>query len=401
MDSATLKQFKTRVQKELEENIVPFWARRAIDDKGGFVGRMTNDGVVEKNAPKGLILNSRILWTFSALYVFEKKQEYLALAKRAYDYLMEHFWDGQYGGVYWTVDWQGRPLEDKKQVYGQAFMIYALSEYYRASGRKDVLDNARTIFDLMEQYARDKEYKGYFESYDRDWKLSKEQQLSAVDMVEKKSMNTHLHMLEGLANLYDVWKDALLAKRVEELLDIFAEHIVHPDGAYCQLFFDESWNPKTSRVSFGHDIEASWLLHRDAEILNKPKMTERIGRIGLRLAESVYKNGLDGKKSLFYETDHTGITNSEKHWWVQVEAVVGFLNAHQMSGRQKYLDVAINIWKFIEDYIIDKKGGEWFYKVFADGKIDGESHKISEWKCPYHNVRGCIEIINRLKLLKV
>jgi mannobiose 2-epimerase len=396
MDSNAITEFARRVRRELDANIIPFWVNRTIDENGGFIGRMTNDGAVDEKAPKGLILNTRILWTFSALYAFDKKPEYLALAQRAYDYLMKHFWDNQNGGMYWTVDWQGRPLEDKKQIYGQGFAIYAISEYYRASGRKDVLDKARAIFDLLEQYGRDKKYKGYFETFDRDWKLSKDQQLSAVDMAEKKSMNTQLHTLEGLANLYDVWKDNLVGQRVEELLDIFAEHIVHPDGTHCQLFFDELWHPKSRRVSFGHDIEASWLLDRDAQILNKPGLVEKIRRVGLKLAEAVYDHGLDNKESLFYEAEPDGISNSEKHWWVQVEAVIGFLNAYQLTGKEEYFDVAYDVWKFIEDYIVDKKGGEWFYKVDAAGKVDSASFKVSEWKCPYHNVRGCIEIIHRL-----
>jgi mannobiose 2-epimerase len=397
MDNDTLRQFKLSVQKELDENIIPFWAKRTIDDRGGFIGRMTNNGVIDAKAPKGLILNTRLLWTFSALYVFQKKSEHLVLAQRAYDYLMEHFWDGEHGGMFWTVDWQGRPLEDKKQIYGQAFAIYALSEYYRASGRMDALDRAKVIFDLIERYARDKKYKGYFESYDRDWKMAKDQQLSAVDMAEKKSMNTHLHMLEALANLYDVWKDALLGQRLEELVDILADRIVHPDGTHCQLFFDELWRPKTERVSFGHDIETSWLLYKDAQILNKPRLLEKIRPVGLKLAEAVYDHGLDNKKSLFYEAEPSGVSNSEKHWWVQVEAVVGFLNAYQLSGRREFFEVAHNIWKFIEDYLVDKENGEWFYKVSAEGKVDSGSFKVSEWKCPYHNCRACMEIITRLE----
>jgi mannobiose 2-epimerase len=400
MDKKTIAEFQKRVRKELDENIIPFWLNRTIDAGGGFIGRMSNDGTVDKKAPKGLVLNSRILWTFSSLYVFDKKPEYLVLAKRAYDYLMVHFRDSEYGGMYWMLDWQGRPLEDKKQIYGQAFAIYALSEYYRATADIDVLNNAKAIFDLVERYARDKQYKGYFETYDRDWKMAKDQQLSAVDMVEKKSMNTHLHLLEGLANLYDVWKDPAVGQRVEELLEIFAEHIIHADGSYCQLFFDEPWNPKSQRVSFGHDIEASWLLERDAQILGKPGLLKKIQQAGLKLAEAVYKNGLDNKKSLFYEAQPSGISNSEKHFWVQVEAIVGFLNAYQLSGRQKYFDTALDIWKFIEDHFVDRQNGEWFYIITAEGEVDNKSLKVSEWKCPYHNSRACMEIITRLNQIK-
>jgi mannobiose 2-epimerase len=397
MDTNAIKELETRVRKELDENIVPFWANRTVDAKGGFVGRMTNDGTVVEKAPKGLILNTRILWTFSALYSFRKNPEYQRLAQRAYDYLMQYFHDDKYGGVFWTVDWQGRPLEDKKQVYGQAFAIYALAEYYRAFADEQALEEAKTIFNLIEQHTRDNEYGGYFETFNRDWQLSGEQRLSEVDMAEKKSMNSHLHILEGYTNLYEVWKDTLLEKRLEELIGIFVDHVFHKDKHYCQLFFDEHWRPKSTRVSFGHDIEANWLLYRAAEALNKPELLKKTHSIGLQLAESVYAHGLDNNQSVFYEADETGITDSDKHWWVQVEAVVGFLHAYQLSGKQKFLDVACKIWKFIEDYIVNKHNGEWFYKVNSKGVVDNASLKISEWKCPYHNCRACIEIINRLE----
>jgi cellobiose epimerase len=400
MDRKKITEFQKRVRKELDENIIPFWMNRTIDSRGGFIGRMTNGGAVDEKAPKGLVLNSRILWTFSALYEFEKKPEYLALAKRAYDYMVEYFLDKKYGGMFWMLDWQGRPLEDKKQVYGQAFAIYALSEYYRATNSNEALENAKTIFELVEKHARDEKYMGYFETYDRDWKMAKEQRLSVVDMVEKKSMNTHLHLLEGLANFYDVCKDAAVGRRVEELLEIFAGHIISPSGSFCQLFFDEPWNPKSRRVSFGHDIEASWLLERDAEILGRQDLLEKIQQAGLKLAEAVYRNGLDGTNSLFYEAEPSGISNSEKHFWVQIEAIVGFLNAYQLCGKHEYFDVALNIWKFIEDHFIDRKNGEWFYVITAQGKVDNKTLKVSEWKCPYHNSRGCMEIINRLEQIK-
>lgn len=396
MDTDMLIQFKQRVQKELNEDIIPFWSNRTLDETGGFIGRMANDGAIDKNAPKGLVLNTRILWTFSALYVFQKKQEHLVLAKRAYDYLMSFFWDPDFGGTYWMLDSRGKPLDNRKQIYGQSFAIYALSEYYRASQNKDALDKAKAIFDLLEKHVWDRQFKGYFESFDRDWTMSKQQQLTSGDMAEKKSMNTSLHALEGIANLYDVSKDPLVGQRVDDMLNIFADKIASPDGSYCQLFFDEQWNSKIKRVSFGHDIEASWLVYKDAQILNNPATLEKIRLFGLKLAKSVFNKGLDNKKSMFYEAEPTGITNSEKHWWVQAEAVVGFLNAYELTGRQDYLDAAFNIWQFIEDKLIDRKNGEWFWKVSADGKVDQASFKVSEWKCPYHNSRACIEILNRL-----
>jgi len=396
MDSKIVMEFKNRVQKELDEDIVPFWSQRAIDPKGGFIGRMNNDGVIDEKAPKGLILNTRILWTFSSLYVFEKKQEHLALAKRAYDYVMEYFWDKDNGGMYLLLDWTGKPIDNQKLVYGQGFGIYSLSEYYRASGDKDAIAKAMELFGLLEKFVWDKQYKGYFEKYDRDWTKSKTQQLSSGDMAAPKSMNTSLHMLEGIANLYDVNKDELVGQRVGEMLDIFADYILHPYGTYCQLFFDENWYPKSQMISFGHDIETAWLAQRDAEIFGKPKTIKKLKRMALKLAESTYKNGLDNNKSMFYEANLNGVSNSGKDWWVQAEAVVGYLNAYQLTGEQKYFDVAQNIWQFIEDYVVDKKGGEWFWTIDAKGNVDKSKPKVSEWKCPYHNSRACIEIIQRL-----
>lgn len=398
MENEILNQFKLRVQKELDENIIPFWVSRSIDPNGGFIGRMTNDGIVVKDAPKGLILNTRLLWTFSALYEFEKKPEFQKLAKRAYDYIIGHFWDDKYGGVYWMLDWQGNPLEDKKQSYGQAFAIYALSEYYRTFKQNESLERAKALFDITEKYARDAENGGYFESLTRDLKIAENQRLSEVDLAEKKSNNTHLHMFEAYMNLYDVWKDPLVGKRLEQLLLIFNNHIIAQNGrTWCQLFFDEFWHPKSDHISFGHDIEASWLLDRASQILGKPKLLEEIRKVCLKLAESVYQHGMDNKQSLFYEADPSGIIITDKDFWVQVEAVIGFINAYQLCGDEKYLKTALDIWKFCEDHLIDRKNGEWFYKVDSKGKVVAECFKVSEWKCPYHNSRACIEIITRIE----
>jgi mannobiose 2-epimerase len=398
MKKDALNLFKLNVKKELDENIVPFWVNRTIDSAGGFVGQMTNEGKVIENAPKGLILNTRILWTFSALYIFQKNPVYQRIAKRAYDYLLQYFWDKRYGGVFWTLDRRGEPIEDKKQAYGQAFAIYALSEFHKAFGSSESIQKAKSLFDLTERYTRDDQNEGYIETLTRDLRISENQRLSEVDLAEKKSNNTQLHMFEAYANLYEVWQDPLLEKRLETLLFIFITKIITKDTkCHCQLFFDEQWNPKSDHISFGHDIESAWLLCRAAEILGNPKLLEAMQKKCLSLAEAVYQNGLDNKKSLFYEADSKSIVDSDKHWWVQVEAVVGFLNAYQLSGYEKYLDVALNIWKFIEDYIIDRKNGEWFYKVDSKGLPDSKSLKVSEWKCPYHNVRGCIEIIKRIE----
>jgi mannobiose 2-epimerase len=398
MDKKIIRNLQQRVRKELDENIIPFWVNRCLDPNGGFIGRMTNDGVVIKDAPKGLILNTRLLWTFSALYGFEKKPEFEKLAKRAYDYIVEHFWDAQFGGVYWMLDCQGNPLEDKKQSYGQAFAIYALAEYYRAFRHNDALVRAKALFALTEKFARDTENGGYFESLTRDLKIADNQRLSEVDLAEKKSNNTHLHMFEAYMNLFDVSKNPLVGKRLEELLNIFLDQIIKQnDRTFCQLFFDELWNPKSDHISFGHDIEASWLLERAATILGNQKLLEKIRKVCVALAESVHKYGMDNKNSLFYEADSNGLVETNKDFWVQVEAVIGFINAYQLCGDEKYLKTAIDIWKFCEDNLVDKNNGEWYYKVDSKGKVINDALKVSEWKGPYHASRACIEIITRIE----
>jgi mannobiose 2-epimerase len=300
------------------------------------------------------------------------------------------------------LDWQGKPLEDKKQTYGQAFAIYALSEYYRAFKQKESLERAKSLFEITEKYARDIENGGYFETMTRDLHIAENQRLSEVDMAEKKSNNSHLHMLEAYTNFYDVWKDKLPGERLEELIQIFTDHIItQNDKTYCQLFFDEFWHPKSDHISFGHDIEASWLLDRAAQVLNKPKLLEKTRKVCLMLAESVFQYGMDNKQSLFYEADSTGIIDTNKDFWVQVEAVIGFINAYQLCGDEKYLKTALDIWKFCEDHLVDKINGEWFYKVDSKGNVIPGCFKVSEWKCPYHNSRACLEIISRIDKILV
>ena len=398
MDKTKIQDLSSRIKKELEGNIIPFWSTKAVDEKnGGFIGSMTNDGVINPRASKGLVLNTRILWSFSSFYGFYKKPEYLTLAKREYDDLMEHFWDKDFGGMFWLVDFQGKPQESRKQIYGNSFAIYALAEYYRVTGEKESLAKAMEIFDLFEKHAWDSQYGGYFESYDRDWKKAAAQQLTSGDQAAAKSMNTSLHAIEAIANLYDVNKDKLVGRRLEQMLNIYADYILHPYNSYSQLFFDANWYPKSEIVSFGHDIESAWLMQRDAEILGEERVLGKMKRMAVNLAESVYDFGLDNKKSMFYEADNNNnVRNKEKHWWVQAEAVVGYLNAYELTGREEYFNAAYDIWDFIENNIVDKKGGEWFWKVDAQGKVDRGSMKVSEWKCPYHNGRACIEIIQRL-----
>ena len=395
-----LEAFQKRVRSELYENIIPFWQKYTVDEEfGGFTGYVGPDLKIDKKAGKGLILNARILWTFAAMYRFDNNPEYLELAKRAYDYLHEYFRDKQFGGVFWMVDYRGQCIDDSKKIYGQAFYIYALAEYYLATKDAGALVPANEMFELIERHSFDKINTGYFEICSRDWTVAEGARLSDKDMNEKKSMNNHLHVIESYTNLYRCEHNPKVAEKTLGLIDNFTRHIIDRKTFHFNHFFDELWRPKSDSYTFGHDIEGSWLLYEAAEILEKPTIKKAVADIALEMAEVALKEGIDKDGGLLYEGRGGKIINSDKEWWPQAEAVVGFLNAYQLSGKEHFLQAALNCWNFIDRCIIDHKGGEWFMKTSREGVPNLTDPKVSEWKCSYHNTRTCLETIHRLKTI--
>jgi len=393
----TVEKWRIQVKRNLYENIIPFWLDHAIDnEQGGFHGRITNDLKVEPGAPRCVILMTRILWAFSALYQFDPDKRFLNIASRAYDYLMARFLDKKYGGVYWMISAKGVAIDVMKKVYGQAFAIYALSEYYAATAEKAALNTALQIFRLIEKHNHDDVYLGYLEASNRDWSPSDNMQLSTVDMNEKKSMNSHLHLMEAYTNLYRQTKDNKVGNRLRELIDCHLKHIIDPRTFHLRLFFDERWVTKSEVVSFGHDIEASWLLAEAAEVFGDPQIISRIKKITSKMVTAVSIEGFDDRGVLYMERDSKGDLLTDRFdWWPQAEAVVGFLNAYQCTGKDSYLEQAWRGWNFIEKYFIDHEYGEWFYEISAQGIPNPSRYKASEWKCPYHNIRACLEIMKR------
>ncbi|OHB62357.1 MAG: N-acyl-D-glucosamine 2-epimerase [Planctomycetes bacterium RBG_13_46_10] len=395
-----INSFLKSAQDELQQDILPFWIKYCQDNEyGGFIGRMSNDGTITKDAPKGLVLNARILWTYSAAYRFSKNNEYLEMAKRSFNYLMQHFVDKQHGGAYWLLDYNGKAIDDSKELYGQSFLIYGLAEYFLATGDKAALEKAKELFSLIEEHCHDDANKGYFETFNRDWSPTEKARLASGSAKEKKTMNTHLHLLEAYTNLYRVWKDEKVKTRLIELIEIFQKHIINSKTFHFELFFDEKWHSTNNIVSFGHDIEGSWLLCEAAEVLGQPNIAATVREWSLKMAQAVYEQGLDKDGALFYEGRDGKIINSDKEWWPQAETVVGFLNAYQLSGDEKFLQASIKCWEFIEQRIVDHKHGEWFWRVRRDGMPDMREPKVSEWKCPYHNARACFETIRRLRAI--
>ena len=399
IDSDKLSQWKQELDRELKE-ILEFWIRNAFDpDRGGLIGRMKNDLTVESDAPKGLILHVRTLWTFSAAYRFDPRPEYMDRASHIYEFIKNYFFDS-HGGCLWMIDAMGHPFDTRKRVYGQAFTIYALTEYALAAGRDQPLHEAKQLFRILEDKCADQQYDGYYETFNRDWTLSKDLRLSEKDMDLPKSMNNHLHVLEAYTSLYRVWKNEELARRLQAIIRLFLDRIIQRDEARFQLFFNESWDSQCRDVSFGHDIEGSWLLTEAAEVLAQNRLLKEVEDISIRMADAVLENGVDHDGGLFYEGNGSGeVIDSDKHWWPQAEALVGFLNAFQLTRGGAYLDAAKKAWDFIISSIKDHQHGEWFWKVTRDRQHVETEYKICEWKSPYHNSRACMEAIRRIEKL--
>ena len=394
--AASLQSYKDELNNELIR-IMDYWSRYTVDDaNGGFYGKIDQYNQVDLEAAKGSVLNARILWSFSAAYNQDQTTYYLDLAQRAYEYIIDHFIDHEHGGVYWTVDYQGKPFDTKKQVYAIAFTIYGLSEYYIASKDKHAKDWAITLYNLLVEKSFDAEQTGYFEAFNREWKLIADPRLSAKDANEKKTMNTHLHVLEGYANLYRIWPDDGLRKQIASLLHNFTAHFIDPKKHTLNLFFDENWNLRSDLISYGHDIEAAWLVLRAADVIGDEKLINQLQTMAVDIAKATEK-GLDKDGGMWYEYEHAkDHLIKEKHWWVQAEAMIGYLNAYQISGDEKYAQLSLNNWIFVQNKILDEKNGEWHWGINQHGQVMPNEDKAGLWKCPYHNTRACIEIINRI-----
>lgn len=391
-----LSVFKNELQQELLA-ILSYWIQHTIDDQqDGFYGRLDNDNVHYADASKGCVLNARILWTFAAAHRLTGDEQYAVIARRAFGYIQQNFIDSEYGGAYWSVTPSGEPLDTKKQIYAQAFVVYACSEYYRALGDEPAKQLAIDVYNLIQEKSFDPVHGGYFEAYSRNWQPVHDLRLSEKDANEKKTMNTHLHVLEAYTCLYRIWPNEQLRQHIKLLLANFEQHIIDANTGHLYLFFDEQWGVKSDTISYGHDIEASWLLQEAAEVIEEEELVEKMKALAVKMAEAVII-GIDTDDGLWYEYEaaHNRLIK-EKHWWPQAEALVGFYNAWQVSGRHEFLQLAINNWSFIKQYIRDNEKGEWFWGVLEDHSVMPGQDKVGLWKCPYHNGRACMELIRRI-----
>ena len=416
---------KLEMQDVLENNILPFWLEKMQDNEnGGFYGRIDGSGVLHPDAEKGAILNARILWTFSAAYRVLEKEELLEAATRAKDYLVDHFIDPEYGGVYWSVDYKGEPLDTKKQFYAIAFAIYGLSEYARATGDREALEYALDLYDCIEEHAFDDEQNGYIEACTREWGKIGDMRLSELDANYPKSQNTHLHIMEAYANLLRCLKEMRAQEQCDyvpaigsvlpvgisvppetmvsvegalrNIISIFIDKILNPETNHLDLFFDMDWTRGAGHLeSYGHDIECSWLLHEAALVLGDENLLEKVENVVQKVAKASEK-GLREDGSMIHEANlDTGHVDDDLHWWVQAENVVGWFNVWQHFGDEEAFKKSEKCWHYIKENLVDYDNGEWYWSRHPDGTLNTVDDKAGFWKCPYHNSRMCLEIIER------
>ncbi len=425
MNEQHVDMMKLEMQDVLENNILPFWLEKMQDNEhGGFYGRIDGNNQLHPEAEKGAILNARILWSFSAAYRVLQKEEYLEAATRAKDYLVDHFIDPEYGGVYWSVDYKGEPLDTKKQFYAIAFAIYGLSEYARATGDREALEYALDLYDCIEEHAFDSEQNGYIEACTREWGKIEDMRLSELDANYPKSQNTHLHIMEAYANLLRCLKEMRAQEQCDyvptigsvlpvgisvppetmvnvegalrNIISIFIDKILNPETNHLDLFFDMDWTRGAGHLeSYGHDIECSWLLHEAALVLGDENLLEKVENVVQKVAKASEK-GLREDGSMIHEANlDTGHVDDDLHWWVQAENVVGWFNVWQHFGDEEAFKKSEKCWHYIKENLVDFDNGEWFWSRHSDGTLNTVDDKAGFWKCPYHNSRMCLEIIER------
>jgi mannobiose 2-epimerase len=398
--TSRLAALRDAMGRDLRENVLPFWLGRVLDRRNGFHGFLNECGVADPLAPMGSVLCARLLWTFSAAYRATGDPAHRSAAEHFHSWLNERFIDGRYGGVFWMLDHAGRPIEERKQTYALAFAVYALAEHRLATGDAGALERALALQQTLEAHARDAERGGYFEALARDWSPLADVRLSDKDQNAPRSMNTHLHLMEAYTNLLRAADTPRLRALLRSLVALHLERILDPQSGHLVLFFDEGFRPLPGGVSFGHDIETSWLLVEAAEAVDDPVLLGSAREAALRMARVALAEGFDRQHGgLFAERHPDGRLDDDKHWWMQAEAVVGFLNAHQLSGEEAFLEAAEATWAFVERFVVDRQHGEWRWRVRRDGAPIAGLPKVEPWKCPYHNSRAALETAARVARL--
>ncbi|MBQ7766586.1 MAG: AGE family epimerase/isomerase [Lachnospiraceae bacterium] len=383
------------IEQELKEHIIPFWIGMQDKEFGGFYGMLDIDLNLDKKATKGCILNSRILWFFSNVHLMYGDEASLAMAKHAYEFLKKYMFDTENGGIYWAVTYDGKPLDTTKHTYNQAFAVYALSSYYDATKDKEALKLAYELVDVIENKCCDQG--GYLEAFDIHFNPAGNDKLSENGVEAGRTMNTLLHVFEAYTELYRVDHKEEIGNRLRWMLDIFVDKMYNPALKRQEVFFDMEYNTLIDLHSYGHDIETAWLIDRGLEVLADEAYNKKLEPVINNLEANVYRLAFDG--NALYNECENGVNDTKRIWWVQAEAIVGFLNAYTKNPEKtEYIQAVEKIWAYTKEYIIDKRpGSEWLSEVDEAGVPFTRKPIVEPWKCPYHNGRMCLEVIKRAK----
>lgn len=386
---------KNEFQAHLENDIIPFWNKMKDGENGGFYGYADSNGVPDKNSVKGVILHSRILWFYSSAYLLLHQSGLLEMAEHAYRFLIEHCFDSRYGGVYWSVNSDGSVADDSKHTYCQAFALYALSAYYRACRKTEALQSAYSLYHIIEENCKDGG--GYLEAFHRDFSPASNEKLSENGVLAGRTMNTLLHVMEAYTELYraDGLKEA--GDSLRYILQLFEQKVYNKEKKICDVFFDKEYHSLIEMESYGHDIEASWLIDRCCEVLGDNVYSAKMQPLIDGLAAGALVHGMDTAVGALNNECENKTIDRQKIWWVQAEAVTGFYNAYLRDrSKSEYLEAAQSVWEFIRSTVIDKNSGEWFESILENKTAALNQPLVHLWKCPYHNGRMCMEMIQRL-----
>lgn len=402
MKVASLPVRIASLQQEFREELIAiadWWAAHTVDqEQGGFFGEIDAHNQPVKNASKGIILNARILWFFSEVAQEIDNPVYRSCATRAYDYVVAHFFDKEQGGVYWELDAAAVPINTKKQVYAQAFTIYALCAYYQLTGDAQALARALECFTLIEQYAIDHEHEGYLEAFTREWGVIADLRLSEKDLNYPKSQNTHLHILEAYTTLYQAQRTTKIKAALNYNIQMFDKYMIDKNTHHLRMFMDLEWKDFSPGYTYGHDIEASWLIAKALESLGDEAYLAELTPTLINIAQVTVKEAIGEQGQVIDSYDFaTRKFNVDTVWWVQAEALVGFLYAYATTGEEQYYQAAEKSWQFIKTYQIDRERGEWFWLSSLHQPNSDSYYKVGFWKCPYHNGRAMMEAIRYLQ----
>jgi mannobiose 2-epimerase len=405
MNSASLPLRLKTLQQEFREELISiadWWVANAQDGgHGGFYGEIGENNVPVTNASKGVILNARILWFFSEAALVVEDPAYRRCAQRAYEYLQQFFFDKEHEGVFWELDCTGKPLNTKKQVYAQAFTIYALCAYYQLTQDKEALARALECFHLIEHHARDKSHEGYLEAFTRNWGVLDDLRLSEKDLNFPKSQNTHLHILEAYTSLHLIHPSPEVKAALRYNIELFDKFMIDKNTFHLRMFMDLEWKDFSPGYTFGHDIEASWLIAKALDSLGDEPYRAMLTPTLINIAGVTLDEGIGAQGQVLDSYDFASKKiNADSVWWVQAEAVVGFLYACVASGDEKYFLAAEKVWSFIKEHQMDREHGEWLWLSALDDPRDEPYYKVGFWKCPYHNGRAMIEASRYLEQLK-